>query len=109
MATLFMFVYKMTTVLDKAKLVKFVHETKSIVAAQRKFRREFNRAPSHMNSIRKWVKQFSEVGDVKNKKSNRPMIPDQNVDLCCSYSNATQSTHICQKIVSSATDPEVGL
>ena len=32
------FVYKMATDLDKAKLVKFVYETRSIVAAQRKFR-----------------------------------------------------------------------
>jgi hypothetical protein len=76
-----MFVYKMATVEDKANLVKFVHEARSIVAAQRKFRREFNRAPPHRNSIRKWVKQFSEVGDVKKKKSpGRPKIPDQRVD-----------------------------
>ena len=38
MATLFIFVYKMATDLDKAKLVKFVHETRSIVAAKKKFK-----------------------------------------------------------------------
>ena len=38
MATLSIFAYKMTTVLAKAKLVKFVHETRSIVAAQKKSR-----------------------------------------------------------------------
>jgi molybdenum-dependent DNA-binding transcriptional regulator ModE len=56
-------------VTEKVKLVKFVHESGSIVAAQRKFRLEFNRASPHRNLIRKWVKQFSEIGDVKNKKS----------------------------------------
>jgi Helix-turn-helix domain (DUF4817) len=76
-----MLVYKMASVKEKAKLVKFVHESRSIVAAQRKFRLEFNRAPPHRNLIRKWVKQFSEIGDVKNKKSpGRPWIPDQTVD-----------------------------
>src|SRR5206468_766112 len=76
-----MLVYKMASVEERAKLVKFVHESGSIVAAQRRFRLEFNRSPPHRNSIRKWVKQFSEIGDVKNKKSpGRPRIPDQTVD-----------------------------
>ena len=76
-----MLVYKMASVEEKAKLVKYVHESGSIVAAQRRFRLEFNRAPPHRNLIRKWVKQFSEIGDVKNKKSpGRPKIPDQIVD-----------------------------
>ena len=76
-----MLVYNLTSVEKKAKLVKFVHEPVSIVAAQRKFRLEFNRAPPHRNLIRKWVKEFSEIDDVKNKKSpGRPRIPDQTVD-----------------------------
>jgi hypothetical protein len=88
-----MLVYKMATVEDKAKLVKFVHETGSIVAAQRRFRREFGRAPPHRNSIKKWVKQFS--GDVKNKKSpGRPKIFDQSVDNV--RTAATQSTHLSE-------------
>ena len=71
----------MASVEEKAKLVKFVHETGSIVAAQRRFRLQFNRVPPHRHSIRKWVKQFSEIGDVKNKKSpGRPRIPDETVD-----------------------------
>ena len=76
-----MFVYKMASVQEKAELVKFVHECGSIVAAQRRYRLEFNRAPPHRNSIRRWVKQFSESGDVKKKKSpGRPRIPDQTVN-----------------------------
>src|SRR5277367_1056492 len=71
----------MESVEEKAKLVKFVHQSGSIVAAQRRFRLEFNRAPPHRNLIRKWVRQFSEIGDVKNKKScSRPRIPDQTMD-----------------------------
>ena len=80
MATLFMFVYKMATVLDKAKLVKFVHETRSIVAAQRKFGQEFNRAPPHRNFIKKWVKQVREVYVMLRKKHFRPKVPDQSED-----------------------------
>ena len=57
----------MASVQEKAELVKFVHECGSIVAAQRRYRLEFNRAPPHRNSIRRWVKQFSESGDVKKK------------------------------------------
>jgi transposase len=76
-----MFVYKMASVQEKAELVKFVHECGSIVAAQRRYRLEFNRAPPHRNSIRRWVKQFSESGDVKKKKSpGRPRVSDQTVD-----------------------------
>lgn len=71
----------MASVAEKAKIVKYVHESGSIVSAQRKFRLEFNRAPPHRHSIRKWVTQFSETGDVKNKKSpGRPRITDQTVD-----------------------------
>ena len=71
----------MAAIANKAKLVRFVHETGSIIAAQRRYRRECNKSPPHRNSIRKWVKQFSEVGDVKNRKSpGRPNVSNQRVD-----------------------------
>ena len=76
-----MLVYKMASVEEKTTLVKFVHESGSIVAAQQRFRLKFNQAPPHRNLIRKWVKEFTEIGDIKNKKSpGRPRIPDQTVD-----------------------------
>ena len=59
----------MAAVEDRAKLVKFVHETGSIITTQRRYRREFNKSPPHRNLIRKWVKQFSEVGDVKKERN----------------------------------------
>ena len=65
----------MAAVEDKAKLVKFLHETESIMAAQRRYRHKFNKSLPDRNLIRKWVKQFSEVGDVKKRKSpGRPKI-----------------------------------
>ena len=42
-----------------------VHESELIITADRRHRREFNKSPRHRNLIRKWLKQFSEVGDVK--------------------------------------------
>ena len=35
--------FKMAAVEDRVKLVKFVHETGSIITAQRRYRREFNK------------------------------------------------------------------
>ena len=71
----------MAAVEVKSKLVKFVHETGSIVTAQRRYRREFNKSPPHRNLIRKWVKQFNEVGDVKKRKSpGKPTVSNQRVD-----------------------------
>ena len=64
-----MHLFTMAAVEVKSKLVKFVHETGSIVTAQRRYKREFNKSSSHRNLIRKWVKQFNEVGDVKKRKS----------------------------------------
>jgi len=61
--------FTMVSVADKAKLVQFVHETGSIITAQRRFKREFNKPPPNRKSIRRWVKQFREVGDVKKRKS----------------------------------------
>src|SRR5215469_2188886 len=73
--------FTMAAVDVKAKLVKFVHETGSIITAQRRYRREFKKSPPHRNLIRKWVKQFSEVGDVKKRKSpGRPKVSNQRVD-----------------------------
>ena len=60
--------FTMAAVEDRAKLVKFVHETGSIITAQKRYRRGFNKFPPHRNLIRKWVKQFSEVGDVKEER-----------------------------------------
>ena len=58
----------MAAVEDKAKLVKFRDETESIITAQRRYRRKFNKSSPDRNLIRKWVKQFSEVGDVKKER-----------------------------------------
>ena len=63
-----MLLFTMAAVEDKAKLVKFFHYTKSIITAQRRCRRKFNKSPPHRNLIRKWVKQFSKVGDVKERR-----------------------------------------
>ena len=73
--------FTMAAVTDKSKLVQFVLETGSIITAQRRSRCEFNKSPPHRNLIRKWVKQFSEVGDVKKRKSpGRPKVSNQRVD-----------------------------
>ena len=71
----------MATVVEKAKLVQFFHESGSVVSAQRRFRREFNRSPPHRNLIRGWVRRFSEEGDIKKRKSTgRPKVADQVVN-----------------------------
>ena len=50
-------------------MVKFLLETESIITVQRRYKRKFNKSPPNRNLIRKWVQQFSEVGDVKKRKS----------------------------------------
>ena len=73
-----MLLFTMAAVEDKAKLVKFLHETESIITAQRRYRRKFNKSLPDRNLIRKWVKQFSEVGDLKKRKSlGRPKVSKQ--------------------------------
>ena len=61
----------MAAVEDKAKLVKFLHETESIITAYRRYRRKFNKSSPDRNLIRKWVQQFSKVVMLKKKESRK--------------------------------------
>ena len=59
-------------------MVKFLLETESIITVQRRYKRKFNKSPPERNLIRKWVKQFIEVGDVKKRKSpGKPKVSKQ--------------------------------
>ena len=58
---------------EKAKIVQFVHESGSIIAAQRRFRLEMNKPAPERHSIRRWVNQFQTTGTVlKGKSTGRP-------------------------------------
>lgn len=60
----------MSTIQEKAKIVRLVHECGSIAKAQRRFVLEQNKPAPHRHSIRRWVKQFEETGSVTKKKSS---------------------------------------
>src|SRR5215469_18509599 len=49
--------------------VLFVYETGSIITAQRRHRREFNKSLPHKDLMTNLLKQFSTVGNVKKRKS----------------------------------------
>ena len=54
---------------------------KSPTAVQRKFRNEFGQDPPHINSIKRWFKNFMETGSILDRKrSGRPSIDEETVD-----------------------------
>ena len=58
---------------EKAKIVQFVHESGSIVAAQRRFLIEMNNPAPERHSTGRWVNQFQTTGTVlKGKSTGRP-------------------------------------
>ena len=62
-------------------MLHVVHESGSIITAERRHRREFNKSPRDRNLIRMWLKQFSEVVNVKKiKSSGKPKVSNPCAD-----------------------------
>ena len=59
----------MVAISYQGNLVLFVYEIGSIITAQRRHRREFNKSLLHKNLITNLLKQFSIVGNFKKRKS----------------------------------------
>ena len=62
----------MLTIQQKAQCVLWYHKLKSPTAVQR-FRNEFGQDPPHTNCIKRWFKNFVEIGSILDRKrSGRP-------------------------------------
>ena len=72
----------MLTIEEKAQCVLWYHKLKSPTAVQRKFRNEFGKDPSHINSsIKRWFKNFMKTGSILDRKrSGRPSIDEETVN-----------------------------
>ena len=71
----------MLTNQEKAQSVLWYHKLKSPTAVQREFRNEFEKDPPHINSIKRWFKNFMETGCILDRKrSGRPSIDKETVD-----------------------------
>jgi hypothetical protein len=58
----------MATVQEKAMCVLWFFETKSVIKTQRRYRTQYGKAPPPDNAIRRWLKQFQEIGNVLHRK-----------------------------------------
>lgn len=80
----------MFTDIEKAQCVLWLAEMKSPISVRRRFRREFNKDPPHVNAIRRWSQQFTATGSVSKRKSTgRPRISEETVEhvsQSCSHS-----------------------
>ena len=71
----------MLTIQRKAQCVFWYHEFKSPTALQRKFRYKFGQDPPHINSTKRWFKNFMEIRKILDRKeSSRPSNDDDVVD-----------------------------
>ena len=72
----------MLTIEEKAQCVLWYHKLKSPTAVQGKFRNEFGKDPSHINSsIKRWFKNFMETGSILDRKRlGRPSIDEETVN-----------------------------
>ena len=71
----------MLTIQQKAQCDLWNHVSKSSIAVQCKFRYEFGQDPPHINSIKRWLKNFMETGSILDRKrSGRPSIDGETVD-----------------------------
>ena len=71
----------MLTIQQKTQCVLWYHKLKSPTAVQRKFRNEFGQDPPHINSIKRWFKNFMKTGSILDRKrSGRPSIDKETVD-----------------------------
>ena len=70
----------MATVAEKARVVWWYAELGSIVAVQRRFRREYQRDPPNAKTIRVWKHNFLETGSVAKKHGGgRKSVSEDNV------------------------------
>ena len=68
----------MLTIQQKAQCVLWYHKSKSPTAVLYKFRYEFGQDPSHINSIKRWFKNFIKTGRILDRKrSGRPSIEEE--------------------------------
>jgi hypothetical protein len=58
----------MVTVQEKAISVLWFFETKSVIKKQRRYRTQYGKDPPSINTIRCWLKQFQETGNILNRK-----------------------------------------
>jgi hypothetical protein len=71
----------MATVQEKAICVLWFFETKSIIKMHRRYRTEHGKAPPSDNAIRRWLKQFQEIGRVLHRKgAGRSSTSQEDVD-----------------------------
>ena len=71
----------MHTLQDKAQILWWFLETKSIVHVQRNCRRIYQKDPPSKSSILWWKKNFLETGSIADKKrSGRPCTSDFDVE-----------------------------
>ena len=71
----------MTSMAEKAQCVLWFHETKSPITVQRNFRREYDRSPPDVKSIKSWYEKFKETGSVGDlSRSGRPTSSEETVD-----------------------------
>ncbi|GBN37409.1 hypothetical protein AVEN_110315-1 [Araneus ventricosus] len=70
----------MATVQEKAMCVLWFFETKSVITTQRRFRTTYKKDPPSDNSIRRWLTQFQETGNVLHRKgAGRTSTSQENV------------------------------
>ena len=71
----------MLTIQQKAQCVLWYHKLKSPTAVQRKFKNEFGQDHPHINSIKRWFKNFMKTGSILDcKRSGMPSIDEEIVD-----------------------------
>jgi hypothetical protein len=71
----------MANVQEKAMCVLWFFETKSVIKMQCRFRTHSERDPHSDNAIRRWLKQFQEIGNVLHRKgAGRPSTSQDDVD-----------------------------
>ena len=82
---------------EKAKCVLLMHEFNSPTEVQRKFRSIYNtkEAPSRQ-SIRKWYKEFKEIGHMRGAKTGRKPLQELTVQNVKTFYEASPSSSIRQ-------------
>jgi hypothetical protein len=58
----------MATVQEKAMCVLWFYEINSVIKMQHRYRTQYGKDPLSDNAIRRWIKQFQEIGSVVHRR-----------------------------------------
>jgi predicted patatin/cPLA2 family phospholipase len=71
---------KMAAIQEKAMCILWFFETKFVIKTQRRYRSQYRKDPPSDNAIRRWLKQFQEIGSVLHRKGvGKPSTSQEDV------------------------------